>query len=815
MSTQVTRPVLMLALAALSACAEPVNGHGPVADDIFGRLGDPVPYATPEQRETFARGIEVMKHRFSRHDGLGPGFNVTFCGGCHEKPVIGGGSGLYRNFFIGKENTATGAQFDTISAGNGSSVVRLYYYDKLPELVAAYDMGEDDQGNPVDNAWCNPTEYSPTARPPVDPAANAIGQRNPVAFFGVGLMAQIDSDAILAHEDPDDADGDGISGRANYVEGFVGRFGVKAQTASIEGFIRGPMNNHLGITTDPLTQAEKAALPIDSSDAATTTSSWNWLGSAVQQFAQAAAPAGPLTDDDCVPDPEMSPQMLFDVVSFSMLLAAPQFDAPTETSERGRVLFDDLNCAGCHVPRLDSPRGPIPLYSDLLLHDMGEDLSDGLRFAEASEQEFRTPPLWGVAATAPYLHDGRASTLTEAISMHGGEASRSRNAWAALDASDQADLEAFLLSLGGRDQYTPGLGDLNAPLDDIGTYGGPVRALTPTEAEVFLAGRTLFDTEFGVSQGTGGPRFNGDSCRACHFDPVFGGAGPSGVNVIRHGVLNGDGAFVPPTVGTVLHRSTALKGTANLPQEAAAIFELRNTPHLFGLGLIESIPDAAILANADPDDTLTPDGISGKPSWTDGERLGRFGWKSSVPTIEEFVRDAVTTELGMTLGHVPGLTFGRLQDNDAVPDPEFSQDDADLLTTYLGLLAPPPRQVPADAALAEQGETLFDTLGCTSCHIPALEGRDGPVPLYSDLLLHEILPADALGIEEASATMREFRTAPLWGLSQTAPYLHTGAADTVDEAIDAHAAEGQAAADAWRALDDAERAALRAFLETL
>ena len=88
-----------------------------------------------------------------------------------------------------------------------------------------------------------------------------IAQRNPIPFFGVGLIAELSEAAILKHSDPIDIDGDGVSGRPNYDQGFVGRFGRKAQTVSIEGFIRGPFFNHLGITTDPLSNEQRRDLP--------------------------------------------------------------------------------------------------------------------------------------------------------------------------------------------------------------------------------------------------------------------------------------------------------------------------------------------------------------------------------------------------------------------------------------------------------------------------------------------------------------------------------------------------------------------------
>ncbi len=535
---------------------------------------------------------------------------------------------------------------------------------------------------------------------------------------------------------------------------------------------------------------------------------------AMRGVAQAAADDGPLKDTDGVPDPEMSTSDLFDLVSFAMLLAAPEVEAATPESERGRRVFDDLGCKGCHVPRLVGPRGPLPVYSDLLLHDMGPDLADGLEQGVATGAEFRTQPLWGVAAVGPYLHDGRADTLREAVLLHGGEGQQARDRAAKLSEAAWADLEAFLVSLGGRTQRSVGLIAPGTPIAELGQWGGPRRALTPPEALRFLAGRAELDREAGVKDGLGGPRFNGDSCRACHFEPVAGGAGPRGVNVIRHGFLDPVGRFVPPSVGTVLHRTTQVAGSVNRPQKEATIFEHRQTPHLFGLGLIDAIPPEVILAGADPND-LNGDGISGRPSWVDGGRLGRFGWKAQVPTVAEFVRDAVTTEMGMTLPWSMDHTFGRVHDNDAVPDPEFTPKATDDLTFYLTMLGAPPRSPGANAAQEAEGRQLFTSVGCASCHTPELAGASGPVHLFSDLLLHEILPATSVGIEEAGANMREFRTAPLWGLARTAPYLHSGAADTIDQAIRMHDGEATAVRGSYEALSQTLRDALLAFLRSL
>ena len=245
MSDTALRPNPAFALSAallLGACPGPaprehvLGDFGPMADGIYARLGDPAPYADATQLATFERGRQVALTRFDRRDGLGPAFNVTFCTACHERPVIGGGAGLYRNFFVSGVETPDGAFVPGFSAGDAGGVIRLYYYG---------------------------ADYP--ARPPVPTETNIIAQRNPIPFFGVGLLAELPDAEILRRADPDDADGDGISGRPNYDRGFVGRFGRKSQTVSIEGFIRGPLFNHLGVTTDPLSEAQRALLPVDSS----------------------------------------------------------------------------------------------------------------------------------------------------------------------------------------------------------------------------------------------------------------------------------------------------------------------------------------------------------------------------------------------------------------------------------------------------------------------------------------------------------------------------------------------------------------------
>ena len=145
----------------------------------------------------------------------------------------------------------------------------------------------------------------------------------------------------------------------------------------------------------------------------------------------------------------------------------------------------------------------------------------------------------------------------------------------------------------------------------------------------------------------------------------------------------------------------------------------------------------------------------------------------------------------------------------------MSLAEAEDLAFFLSQLGPPPRQAAADAAQVATGEALFTTIGCAKCHIPSLPGSTGDVPLYSDLLLHEILPPFVPGIEDGDASITEFRTAPLWGLSQTAPYFHTGFADTIDEAIRFHSGEALDIRVMYVLLPAKDKEALLAFLNTL
>jgi len=769
---------LVAPLLVLAGCSDPAP-EPTVPQDIFADMGAARPSATAEQRATYARGLAVARRRFTPATGLGPLYNVSACSDCHERPDTGGGGARYRAFQLLGQRLPDGSF--TPTGVNG--------------VQAHYNLE--------------------TGREGTTPQTNVLATRKPIPFFGVGLLAEIPDEEILSRADPDDRNGDGVSGRANYDRGFVGRFGRKSQTVSIEGFIRGPIFNHLGITSNPLPDALKARLPVpsaaDISHARQALTGDPGTGRAVQE--QVAAPDEPTVDHDGVPDPELSEADLFDLVSYAMLTAAPRPDAPTPESAAGRVLFDRVGCDDCHSPTLRGPRGLIPAYSDLLVHDMGPELADGVPMKLASGSEFRTQPLWGVAATGPWLHDGRADTLDEAIQMHAGESTRSRDAYRALTAAERASVVAFLDSLGGSSQRSEGLLPPGAPIAAVGEYGGPYEALDAAAALRFERGRRGYDADFAFRGGLG-PRFNGDSCRACHFDPVIGGAGPQGVDVTRQGILDPmTGAFTEPAMGTMAHRFAAFDARAPVDPRSN-FFELRQTPTTLGLGRIEAIPDAVIAALADPDDA-NHDGIRGRVRRLPDGRLGRFGWKAGVPSIREFVRDAMSNELGVTVPPISGETFGNLRDDDAVADPELSPQALDDVAFFVRSLAPPPR-TRRDPAAEDAGAAVFARVGCAACHAPSLADAEGrPVPLYSDLLLHDVAPPGARGILDGPAGPRDFRTAPLWGIARTAPYMHDGRSSTLEMSIAAHDGEAAASVRAVSILAAGDRAALLAFLGSL
>lgn len=351
----------------------------------------------------------------------------------------------------------------------------------------------------------------------------------------------------------------------------------------------------------------------------------------------------------------------------------------------------------------------------------------------------------------------------------------------------------------------------------VAALAGAAIAQTPSTA--VDRGRTLFDKPFHLRQGVGAPEMNADSCRACHQDPVLGGAGALELNVTRFGrIIGSSGEFVELPGGQGLSKlfPPMTPGREEHPVGQANVFEQRQTPSILGDGLISTILDPTILANEDPTDA-NGDGIFGIARRVDvgagGIVVGKYGWKAQIPTLRDFVHDAMMGELGITTPD-EGRGFGSRTDADNVQDPELTFQQIQDLTEFLHSLPAPERKGSTDPRVAA-GERVFDTVGCAACHIPTLQGAAGPVPLYSNLLLHNVMPAGFRGMAEPGAPMGFYRTPPLWGIGDTAPYMHDGRAEDLHGAIMAHDGEAAAVRLRYEGLTLFDREALILFLEDL
>ncbi|MGE3165757.1 MAG: di-heme oxidoredictase family protein [Planctomycetota bacterium] len=357
----------------------------------------------------------------------------------------------------------------------------------------------------------------------------------------------------------------------------------------------------------------------------------------------------------------------------------------------------------------------------------------------------------------------------------------------------------------------------STPVPPVGALGGPDRDLTPAELDQWTRGRRVFDRDWRPSAGLGRPDMNGDSCRACHQDPIIGGAGGLDLNVTRFGFDNGGiGPFQDLPGGQIASR---LRNPLVLGREEAAttadVFETRNSPSLLGLGLVDRIPAANILANEDPTDS-NGDLIRGVARFVSAgglPTLSRFGWKAQVPSLDDFLHDALGEELGITTVD-NGNGFGVFSDADPVSDPEITTPEFEDVRFFLTHLAAPPRAGSTSPEVA-LGEQLFATVGCAQCHIPSLDSPDGPVPLYSDLLLHDVHPTSFRGMAEPGADVGMYRTPPLWGIRLSAPYFHDGASETLLAAVLRHDGEAANVRAAFVGLSANDQAALIRFLEDL
>jgi CxxC motif-containing protein (DUF1111 family) len=381
-------------------------------------------------------------------------------------------------------------------------------------------------------------------------------------------------------------------------------------------------------------------------------------------------------------------------------------------------------------------------------------------------------------------------------------------------------------------------------------FGDPLFNLSEADLQNFNLGKAQFDGPEEVDEGLG-PIFNAQSCNACHSQPLTN-TGPTsgGASAITETRF-----MTAAKVFDLLHQSSIVPTVDNggtnlfvqdiLPTDATQVAHRKTTP-LFGLGLVDGIPDGDIIANAK---IPKGDGVTGRVATLNDpltnqigtNHVGRFGWKDQQATLEAFSGDAYANEMGIAnrlfpidfaphsnktaadnqkaleLAEPPGLSTTGNQDP---PDPITNKDDVERFKDFMQFLAPPPPLPMNRAAIA--GQDLFIKVNCVACHTPSF--KTGPsaipplnfknVPLYSDLLLHD-MGSLGDGIAQAAAGPNELRSAPLWGLRARSPFLHDGRASTILEAILLHDGEAKVIRDRFAALPDGGKQAIIAFLNSI
>jgi len=436
--------------------------------------------------------------------------------------------------------------------------------------------------------------------------------------------------------------------------------------------------------------------------------------------------------------------------------------------------------------------------------------------------------------------------------------------------------------------------DSSSAARDPGPRGGaagagvPIAGLTMTEVAFFFAGTDEFAEEEGVEDGLG-PTMNLGSCGGCHLHPALGGTSPPVNPQVAFATLNGatntvpsfitekgpvrEARFVKNADGTPdggVHDLFTIAGRSDTPGCALAqpdferelarrnvIFRIP-TP-VFGAGLIEQIPDQAILANqvvdaprkkelkiqGRPNIVLAGHAISGQANnnGNDGT-VARFGWKAQNKSLLLFSGEAYNVEMGITnelfqteRDETPACQFAVVPNtvtDTAGETPVDAVSPIEKFAFFMRFLAPPApsRDAPGGADSIARGRKLFTDTGCALCHTPTLNTgnaavaglRNQPVNLFSDLLVHDMGPGLADGISQGQAGPREFRTAPLWGLGQRLFFLHDGRTSDLREAIRAHrsgsfltfnASEANAVVRNFNALQDDQKQDLLNFLRSL
>lgn len=363
------------------------------------------------------------------------------------------------------------------------------------------------------------------------------------------------------------------------------------------------------------------------------------------------------------------------------------------------------------------------------------------------------------------------------------------------------------------------------------TPGDPVPGLTPAERGRFLLGKALFERLATVDEGLG-PLYNAERCSSCHDQPAVGGSGDDVLVLKATAFQDGRCSNLRDEGGDNIQQLATAPlvvlglGPEVVPSSATDTSRV-TAPPLFGLGLLEAVPEADLETMASR--VGSQGSVSGRVARTAAGEVARFGRKGDAATVADFVDTALRFELGLTTEDNPveetrnGVPLP--PEADPMEEPEIDGETMALLVDYVRYLAPPPPESTPDRAVreaVERGARTFDELGCADCHVPELETGQTPeaalsnkvIRPYTDLLVHDL--GDGLADVCGSDVDRgEIRTAPLWGLRFRSRLLHDGRATDLPGAIGSHGGEASTAAEAFAALSASARADLMRFLMSL
>ena len=364
-----------------------------LAASAHAKGGGPLPGLTDVELAQFKEGFDAFRDQMFPEEGLGPLFNGRRCYLCHRNPALGGRSNR-SSAILTRFGRVDGGIFDPLTSRGGSLL---------------------QQGT-----------ISPECAEVVPPEANVVAQRKVTPAFGAGLVEAIPDQQIVDRATAEQAAKPTMAGRVHLVTSpsdglqHVGRFGWKAHQALIYDMVGEALLNELGVTN--------ALFPVENAP---------------------NGDLGLLARCDAVPDPEDTRDFLNKITHLLRYIGPPATRGRVnDVALYGETVFHSIGCGFCHftgytaaspIAAIDGKS--VPIYSDLLLHDIGT--GDGIVQGDAQGNEFRTPLIW-LAAVGPFLHDGRARSVTDAIDAHRGQALPVRDAYFALPLSDQQAVLKFL-----------------------------------------------------------------------------------------------------------------------------------------------------------------------------------------------------------------------------------------------------------------------------------------------------------------------------------------------------------------------------------